>query len=400
AIAFPFGAYQDKLNAIQKAAGMDLQFTIYQGVLDTRENHNEAAVDDLNQIPRIMMVNDELTSSFEEVLTLNTLEKFTPSRNTEKIDVYAYIIYRDWGCHSLRENWRDIDVGVFDAYNFDADLNISGQPNPDWQWFKNKGKKVYAMFGNYGLNDFDPAIVYNIFNNPQTSIDRIEEVIRGQGWDGIAIDFEEVPPELRDRATDWFRALSQRFRTDSDRKNIFVAAPYPFAADPSWAEWFDYVKIAKVVDMISPMTYLDHGSWTGPGPISDMTLFKRRYTELIKMGVPTYKIAGGVGVFGCVWSPEFNAEQNILEIQMKMDVKRPVEIDNDADEWHCYLENGGEAWFQAPDTFQNRIRWLKEQGISSIAIWKLDDDEFGYWDAGFGSHLYKFNNPVHRDGCD
>ncbi|MCM3527841.1 polysaccharide deacetylase family protein [Cytobacillus oceanisediminis] len=394
-IAFPFGAYTPELNTLQYNKGMELQFTIYQGVLDTRENHNEAAVEDLKQIPRVMMFNDNLTISFKDQIELNTLEMFIPKQNTKKVDIYAYVINREWGCHSLRENWRQIDVGIFDAYNFDTSLNISGSANPDWTWFKSKGKKVYAMFGNFGTKGFDPDISTAVFNDPVKSINAIENIIINEGWDGIAIDFEEVRPEDRAKATLWFKALSNRFRTPERYHPIFVAAPYPFATTPSWAEWFDYVEVAKVSDKISPMTYLDHGSWTLPGPVSDMKLFKQRYAELIKIGVPPYKITGGLGVFGCVWTPEEKAEKNLLEIHMRMNLKRLPELDSEADEWHCWMDGGGEAWFQGPNTFQNRMDWLYDSDIRSIAIWKLDDDDFSFWSAGFGAHQYKFNNPVH-----
>jgi spore germination protein YaaH len=397
-IAFPFGAYTPELNTLQYNKGMDLQFTIYQGVLDTRENHNEAAVEDLKQIPRVMMFNDNLTISFKDQIELNTLEMFVPKQNTKKVDIYAYVINREWGCHSLRENWREIDVGIFDAFNFDTNLNISGSANPDWTWFKSKGKKVYAMFGNFGKNGFNPDIASAVFNDPVTSINAIENIIITEGWDGIAIDFEEVKPEDCAKATLWFKALSNRFRTPERYHPIFVAAPYPFATTPSWAEWFDYVEVTKYADKISPMTYLDHGSWTLPGPVSDMKLFKQRYAELLKIGVPSYKITGGLGVFGCVWTPEEKAEKNLLEIHMRMNLKRLPELDNDADEWHCWMDGGGEAWFQGPNTFQNRMDWLYDNGIHSIAIWKLDDDDFSFWAAGFGSHQYKFSNPIHKNG--
>jgi spore germination protein len=397
-IAFPFGAYTPELNTLQFNKGMNLQFTIYQGVLDTRKNHNEAAVEDLKQIPRVMMFNDNLTISFKDQIELNTLEMFVPKQNTKKVDVYAYVINREWGCHSLRENWREIDVGIFDAYNFDTALNVSGSPNPDWTWFKSKGKKVYAMFGNFGTTGFDSDIATAVFNDPVTSINAIENIVINESWDGIAIDFEEVKPEDRAKATLWFKALSDRFRTAERYHPIFVAAPYPFATTPSWAEWFDYIEVSKCADKISPMTYLDHGSWTLPGPVSDMKLFKQRYAELLKMGVPSYKITGGLGVFGCVWTPEEKAEKNLLEIHMRMNLKRLPELDNDADEWHCWMDGGGEAWFQGPNTFQNRMDWLYDNGIRSIAIWKLDDDDFSFWAAGFGSHQYKFSNPIHKNG--
>ena len=386
AIAFPFGAYTDELNALQKNKGMEMQFTIYSGVFDNRENHNEAAVTDLNQIPRVMMT--QFMPDFPSVVRINTFEYFLPPKAAPDINVYAYIINRPWGCHSLRENWRDIDVAVFDAFNFDTSLNVTGEPNPDWTWFKSKGKPVYAMFGNFGANGWDPDAAAAVLDDPQTSIDAIEQIINRDGWNGIAIDFEEVRPEYRQKATAWFRALADRFHTATRYIPIMVAAPYPFATDPTWAEWFDYEEIGKVVDVLSPMTYLDHGPWTDPGPISDMSLFKKRYMEILKY-VPAHKVAGGLGMFGCIWRGDVATEQNLIEIKSKMDARFAPEKDLEADEWQVKLEGGGKAWFQAPDTFYNRMTWLYEQGIRSVAIWKLDDDDFTWWKYGFHAWSYR-----------
>lgn len=385
-IAFPFGAYTDKLNELQEDHEMKMQFTIFNSVFDNRENHNMATVNDLKQIPRVMMT--QFMPSFPTVVKLNTFELFLPPKAAPDVTVYGYVINRPWGCRSLREHWREIDVAVFDAYNFDRSLNVTGEPNPDWTWFKSLGKPVYVMFGNYGPNGWDTEAARAVFDNPQQSIDAIDRIVESEGWDGIAIDFEEVKPSDRSKATAWFRALAERFHQSTRYIPIFVAAPYPFARNPEWSEWFDYAEIGKVVDIISPMTYLDHGSWTEPGPISDMNLFKKRYMEILKH-VPARKIAGGLGVFGCIWNGDIAAEKNLIEIKSQMNTRFEPEKDFDADEWKARLEGGGVAWFQAPDTFYNRMAWLYEQGIRSVAIWKLDDDDFTWWKYGFHSLAFR-----------
>lgn len=398
-IAFPFGAYRDETNEVLKAVGVDFQFTIYAGFFDTREFNNEATVQDLAQVPRVMMIAQGMPD-FPEVVENATLTRFLPDGVTEDITVYAWVIYRDWGCNSLRENWKKIDVAIFDAFNFDMNLNISGTPNPDWTWFQQQGKKSYAMFGNFGATGWDVDVPAQVFANPTQSIDAIMNKLESEGWDGCSIDFEEVPSSQRAAATAWFKELARRLHTTGTKYyELIVAAPYPFATDPSWAEWFDYVEIAKVSDRIVPMTYLDHGSWTGPGPISDYSLFTQRYTELLdNIKVPRRALAGGLGVFGCKWMSVYdretgqttvtNAEQNILELLPIAQGNAKVYKDTTADEWYANIDYAGITgtfWFQAADTFHNRIRWLKSKGIDAIAIWKLDDDDFHYWNTAFGT---------------
>ena len=88
-------------------------------------------------------------------LNSTLLKCFVPKKPKPPLDIYAYVINREWGCYSLRENKELIDTAVFDGYNFTEDLSLEGDINPDKTWWQSIGKPAYVVFGNYGESGFD-----------------------------------------------------------------------------------------------------------------------------------------------------------------------------------------------------------------------------------------------------
>ncbi|AFV12493.1 glycoside hydrolase family 18 [Thermacetogenium phaeum DSM 12270] len=398
-LAFPFGANNETLRGNQSSHNMEAMFTIQAGVLDTRQNHNPAAITAMDEIPRVMMLNDALMPPFADLIKLHTFEMFCPQKPKPPLSIYGYVINREWGCYSLRENKDIIDIAIFDGYNFTGDLNLAGDINPDKTWWQSMGKPAYAVFGNYGENGWDPDIASQVFLNPQVSIQAIADTLINEGWDGVCIDFEEVKETDREAASAWFKELAQKLHTGMGKcYELMVAAPYPYSGDSQWDAWFDYCEIAKWADKISPMTYLDHGPWTKPGPITNLEKFKRRYMTLLKL-IPRHKLVGGIGLFGCLWSEEMTAEQNLLELATWIAGRRILlpEKDYEDKQWKA-KSTDGETWFAAGDTIGELLEWLHEKKIRSIVLWKLDDDDFSFWKKGKRINVYRPNFKLRKMG--
>jgi len=276
---------------------------------------------------------------------------------------------------------------------------LAGDINPDKTWWQSMGKPAYAVFGNYGENGWDPDIASQVFLNPQVSIQAIADTLINEGWDGVCIDFEEVKETDREAASAWFKELAQKLHTGMGKcYELMVAAPYPYSGDSQWDAWFDYCEIAKWADKISPMTYLDHGPWTKPGPITNLEKFKRRYMTLLKL-IPRHKLVGGIGLFGCLWSEEMTAEQNLLELATWIAGRRILlpEKDYEDKQWKA-KSTDGETWFAAGDTIGELLEWLHEKKIRSIVLWKLDDDDFSFWKKGKRINVYRPNFKLRKMG--
>ena len=398
-LAFPFGAHNETLRENQKENGMEAMFTIQAGLFDTRQNHNPAVVDVIDEIPRLMMLNDDLMAPFANLVKFHTFEMFCPQKPKPPLDIYAYVINREWGCYSLRENKELIDTAVFDGYNFTEDLSLEGDINPDKTWWQSIGKPAYVVFGNYGESGFDSDIASQIFANPQASIQAIIDTITSESWDGVCIDFEEVKETDRNAASAWFMTLAQKLHTELNRYyELVVAAPYPYANNIQWDAWFDYYEIAKWADRISPMTYLDHGPWTEPGAITRFEDFKRRYMTLLKF-VPRHKILAGIGLFGCLWSEEMTAEQNLVELATWIAGRTkllPIK-DYQSGQWTA-VANDGKTWFAAGDTIGELLELVHGERIRGIALWKLDDDDFSFWKKGKRINVYRPNFRLRKMG--
>ncbi len=397
--AYPFGMYSEPLIEELKAQGVAQMFTIEANRFDPRPVANPACVTRFEETPRLTMYNDnyiaaanpglEPANAFPVYLTTFTMERFSYylDRLPPLRVVAAYELWIEGipVSHDLLLQIDKLDMVIFDAYNFDRQGNVVGGYSQEAKTFvKGKNRLALAMFGNFNpeLGEFDPEIARYVFTNSTSAISAILDKLNNEGWDGCATDFEDVYPEDRELATQFFRQLALALHTNQPYKLLLVAAPYPFNNSPTgvWDKWFDYVEIGKVADYVSPMTYLDHGPWSEPGPICDYTNFIKNYTEITKM-IPAYKVLVGLPLFGCMWFPDGQSgEKNPLEItawgleHMLVPYFDPV-----SKEAVINKDGVGVAYMPTPSGLAMRMEEAAKLGCGGVAFWRLGTADANYF---------------------
>ena len=407
--SYPFGMYSKPLIEELKAEGVAQMFTIEANRFDPRPIANPACVTKFEETPRLSMYNHnyiaaanpglEPADAFTVYLTTFTMERF--SYYLDRLPPLRVVAaYETWiegipVSHDLLLHIDKLDMVIFDAYNFDKQGNVVGGYSQEAKTFvKEKNRLALVMFGNFNpeLGEFDPEIARYVFNNSAPAISEILDKLNTEGWDGCAIDFEDVYPEDRELATQFFRQLALALHTNQPYKLLLVAAPYPYNNSPTgvWDKWFDYAEIGKVVDYISPMTYLDHGPWSEPGPICDYSNFIKNYTEIIKK-IPAYKVLIGLPLFGCVWLPNGESmEQNPLEITAwGFEHLLVPHFDEVSREAVINRDGIGIAYMPTLSDLALRMEEAVRLGCGGVAFWRLgvaDENYFKWW-ASFDAYV-------------
>lgn len=101
------------------------------------------------------------------------------------------------------------------------------------------------------------------------AVANIYQMLVNNGFDGVNIDFEGMPPSTRAGVTAFMRELSAKLRPAG--LLVTMAVPAKWSADEStnsFAACFDFVALGQVVDYLVIMTYDQHGGWSGPGPVA------------------------------------------------------------------------------------------------------------------------------------
>ncbi len=118
-------------------------------------------------------------------------------------------------------------------------------------------------------------------------------------FDGINIDLEGIPDDLRDEFTGFFGALSESI---NGTRTLSIDVPAKTSdTRTGWDGWCNYQAIGEIADMVMIMTYDAHGGWTGPGEIAP-TSWVRDVLAYAVRAMPPAKIHAGIPFYGYDWS--------------------------------------------------------------------------------------------------
>jgi len=231
---YPLGSYDEISLQVLIDKNYPIAFCNYKGIFDHRPYASINVSDTFMEVPRtfVGLATPDFRDTIPHLSTELYRKNFLHFPNSK---FYAYIIHQPdtWISSTKAAMARidDIDVAIFDGIeigekvNGEYDLHI----NIDWDlldYYQQKKKYCLLLFGGYEFNaDYEHAI----FADKQGSIDLIMDYLETYHFDGVSLDFEEVYPEDREIATEWFEELAARCHTDEKYYEIHVAAPYPFA---------------------------------------------------------------------------------------------------------------------------------------------------------------------------
>lgn len=415
----PLGSYTDGAIAALQNRNYIMCFSNFKGIFDHRPNQSINISDSFMEIPRTFITVN--TPDFRYTIPHLTTEIYRQNfTHFPYSTMYAYIVHQPdtWisSSNAARARINDVDVAIFDGIEigekvngvYDLHINIDFDLLAEYQARK---KYCLLLFGGYAFN---PDYEHEIFVDKQGSIDMIMDWLEQYNFNGVSLDFEEVYPEDREIASEWFEELAARCHTNNKYYEIHVAAPYPFAnysetATTAWDAWFDYARIAACVDKVMPMTYLDHRRQTAPGPITDWEKLQQRYTYLINdLHIPPAKLCGGLCCYGTGWftkgfrnQPEgevWSWDMGNTEFAWYTNGEVIPKFDRNQDAWHIVCDQSfvGEIWFEAPNSFAHKVNYFRSIGINSYGVWCLGMEDDGYWYNGFSTRKFKSTHPVHE----
>lgn len=225
------------------------------------------------------------------------------------------------------------------------------------------------------------------------AIDNIEAYIKQYNLDGVNIDFEMVPAQDRENLSAFMKELSARLKPQGYTVSIDVFPKQDENNDVAVA--YDYEALAKYADKIMIMTYDNHGAWSEAGPIADIRWVENTLKYALKF-IPKNKVYLGIAAYGYDWSSkgveslEYPAITNLIQ---KFDAS--VRLDNASKSPHfAYTGPDGinhEVWYENSESLKYKLDLVNKYDIAGAAIWKLGEEDPGYWQV-FKDKLSLKNN--------
>lgn len=320
--------------------------------------------------------------------TLPGGEKWSGGTKKEVIGFYA----ENWSddpasLNSLKQHYDMMHTVTpfWGTINEDGTITPRSSNNMDAvkQFSREKKLKVTVLLNN-AKDGTNSSPIHGLLNNPQNrtnAVANIEEYVKSNGFDGVNIDFESVPPEDRDKLTLFMEELSQRLRP----QGLIVAVsvfPKQDETTNDGAIAYDYEKLPKYADQIILMTYDNHGEWSGPGPVADIRWVENNLKYALRF-IPKSKLYLGVAAYGYDWSPGSvntvhysGAMETAVKYGAKLSwdeaAKVPYFQYNDANVEH-------QVWFENSRSLSYKLDLVSKYGLKGIAIWRLGQEDPAYW---------------------
>ena len=253
--------------------------------------------------------------------------------------------------------------------------------------------RVYATVTNR-LNDyapFDPGIAAAILATPATRarhVARLVDLCETNDYDGIDLDWESLRAADRASFTAFVRLLAARLHAAGKRLSIAVydkTTDYPTGTEAGARAAEDYRALGQAVDEFKVMTFGQHGSFTGPGPLA-APAWTARVLSYAESQVSPAKIYLGLPFYGFDWGQ--GAPRYLLwsDAQALLATYRPAVLRSASGEPYFHYTADGvrhTVYFEDPVSIARKVAFAagRQPPIAGVAIWVMGGEDRAFWPA-------------------
>lgn len=237
--------------------------------------------------------------------------------------------------------------------------------------------KILPSVTNFIDNKWDGDVLHRLFTAPGAEdffIANMLAYVKGNDFDGINIDFEEIRQGDRDHFTDFMAKVNKAFH----QQGLMVTM-----AVPPKNKSFDYGSLTNSVDRMIVMMYDQHHSMSQPGPIAPTDWVKESLSQL---PIPSEKLVVSLGSYGYDWEEKSSkpAKTRTFRDIMEMGSGTSLKIhwgQQAGNPYFRYKLNGKKhtVWFLDGATFYNHMKLAIDSGSRGIAVWRLGSEDPSIW---------------------
>lgn len=274
------------------------------------------------------------------------------------------------------------------SYGVDSSGNVTGTHSVDGVSFaKSKGIASLALVHNIKNGAFNRGIVSAMLRNPAARRAAVYGILKHlalRGYTGVNIDFENVPPSDRQNLTEFMRELAAALKPRGYRVTMSVPAKASDSPGNEWSGAFDYYALGQIVDQLAIMTYDQHGSGYGPGPVASYEWVESVIRYALTQ-VPSHKILLGVPAYGYDWNLSTKRAKALSYAEAISTANRygitPLWDGKALSPYYRYTSSGlrREVWFESRFSLGFKLDLVGKYKLGGIAMWRLGQEDPGVW---------------------
>lgn len=245
------------------------------------------------------------------------------------------------------------------------------------------GKKVIALVNNASASNgmlTSPAVI-------TASVNNLVAIAKANHLDGYNIDFEGITGYNAAGLVAFMSALHARLAPLGMMTTVAVG-PRSSTNLPlsELSAAYDYIHLAPVVDRMVIMTYDQHGTSTGPGPVAGIGWVKTIVNYALSVGVPPGKILLGIADYGYDWSS--GGTQSITAeaaLTKAASAGATVRLDSTSQEdtftYHSAQGAAHTVWVEDAHSLAAKLSLVAQDHLAGVGLWVLGSEDAGYFSA-------------------
>lgn len=295
-----------------------------------------------------------------------------------------------WGSAQL--NSIQVNAGALNEsnpvwYGWNSDATLSKKnnaENPTWRAAMT-GTRIIPTVQNTTSNGFDGTATQTMLasaTSREAHAQAITQLVINQVYDGIDIDYENVPTASRAQFTAFLTTLGSKLHAIGKKLSVSVYAKASDAENWTGAGAEDWPAIGGVADSVKIMAYDYHWSTSGPGPITPLAWLDQ-VTTYAESSIPASKIIVGLPFYGYDWGSTGAASDVGYAQAMQTAQNNGATITHDANGEATYTYSGRTVYFQDASSYQKKIDLLKQKhaGIAGFTAWAAGEEDPNVWNV-------------------
>ncbi len=308
----------------------------------------------------------------------------------EVVGYYA----KDWAQdnqsdNSLKANSQSITGVATFSYKVNSSGQIIGQtPKKALATALDNNIETLALIHNFSSGAFDRNLIHSVLTNPgirAETVTNIYKTLIKYGYDGVNIDFENIPPEDRRALNDFMTELKDKLGPRGMKVTISVPAKTKDDPGNGWSGAFDYQHLADTADRVMLMTYDEHWLGGAPGPVASQPWVEKvvRYSAGV---IPGEKTLLGLGTYGYDWivgRKGYRAVPAKDALTLAQQYGASIQWDNYSQTPYFYYWRNSQkhvVWFESTQSASFKLDLVNRYDLRGIAIWRLGFEPPGFWD--------------------
>ncbi|WP_051515790.1 glycosyl hydrolase family 18 protein [Candidatus Blastococcus massiliensis] len=283
----------------------------------------------------------------------------------------------DGGVTEVSPTWATVGL--------DGELVVTPPTSAVLDRLDDAGARLLPTVQNYADGTWQGQMIADLLADPdraEAHREALVDLALGNGWDGIDIDYEALPPTAGPQFIDFLTALGADL--DEHGLALTVAVPARTGDENPGTLAYSYRLLGEVADQVRVMTY-DH-SWSGgeAGPVAPLDWVSSVIDYALER-VPADKLMLGLPTYGYDWVGTRGEVVNAADAVALADEvgAEPVWDEASASWTFDYVRDGEQhtVWYEDARSLRAAQTLARDAGLRGVAIWQLGGEDPAVWPA-------------------